>query len=181
MLLLWILTDEEAHERILHIYRRYHDDMIRFARGRLRRLGDANYLADSEDIVQNAFVKITKYIDSIDMERSEKEVRVYILSIVVNEINTFFAKKEAIADPEDIEGSEDDFFEKLQLREQYQSVLEAMRSLDIKYVTVLWYKYYKNYDVGHIAALLGITEKAVYTRILRAKKMLLERLGKEKR
>ena len=145
MLLLWILTDEEAHERILRIYRRFHDDMIRFARVRLRRMGDVNYLADSEDVVQNAFVKITKYIDAIDMERSEKEMRVYIFSIVVNEIHTFFAKREVIADVEDLEGGEDDFFEQLQLKEQYQSVLDAMRSLDVKYITVLWYKYYKNY------------------------------------
>ena len=182
ILLLWMLTDEQAHDRILHIYYRHHDDMIRFARARLRKMGDANYLADSEDIVQNAFVKIIKYIDAIDLGRSEKQVKIYLMSIVVNEINTFLSKKasvvglDEIAETEDID---DTFYEQLQLQDCRQSILDAMRSLDSKYLAVLWYRYYKNYSVEQIARLIGITEKAVYTRLLRAKKMLIEQLGKE--
>jgi RNA polymerase sigma-70 factor (ECF subfamily) len=156
--------------------------MIRFARARLRKMGDANYLADSEDIVQNAFVKIIKYIDAIDLGRSEKQVKIYLMSIVVNEINTFLSKKasvvglDEIAETEDID---DTFYEQLQLQDCRQSILDAMRSLDSKYLAVLWYRYYKNYSVEQIARLIGITEKAVYTRLLRAKKMLIEQLGKE--
>ena len=182
ILLLWMLTDEQAHDRILHIYHRHHDDMIRFARARLRKMGDANYFADSEDIVQNAFVKIIKYIDAIDLGRSEKQVKIYLMSIVVNEINTFLSKKasvvglDEIAEAEDID---DTFYEQLQLQDCRQSILDAMRSLDSKYLAVLWYRYYKNYSVEQIARLIGITEKAVYTRLLRAKKMLIEQLGKE--
>lgn len=182
ILLLWMLTDEQAHDRILHIYHRHHDDMIRFARARLRKMGDANYLADSEDIVQNAFVKIIKYIDAIDLGRSEKQVKIYLMSIVVNEINTFLSKKasvvglDEIAETEDID---DTFYEQLQLQDCRQSILDAMRSLDSKYLAALWYRYYKNYSVEQIARMIGITEKAVYTRLLRAKKMLIEQLGKE--
>ena len=79
MLLLWILTDEEAHERILRIYRRFHDDMIHFARVRLRRMGDVNYLADSEDVVQNAFVKITKYKPAFPFRFAPCQSHQYIL------------------------------------------------------------------------------------------------------
>ena len=180
LLALWTLTDEESQRRILQIYYQYHDDMIRFARARLRRMGDANEQADSEDVVQNAFVKIIKYIHAIDLQRGEKQLRVYLFSIVANEVNAFLSDREELAELDDAQMAlaDADFF--AGLPSQGAGVLEAMRSLDVKYLSVLWYRYYQNYDIAQISRMLGISEKAVYTRILRAKNMLRERLGKEK-
>lgn len=78
--------------------------MMRVAKSRMRRFGMQNYELDAEDAVQNAFVKITKYIDKIDFHAEDM-------------------------------------------------------------------------DVPEIAYLLGLPEKTVYTRLYRAKKILLEALN----
>ena len=63
------IADEKDHAKIEYLYNRYHEDMIRFARYRLRQKKMPNYELDAEDAVQNAFLKITKYIDKVDFTR----------------------------------------------------------------------------------------------------------------
>ena len=79
------LADEKDHAKIEYLYRRYHNDMLRFARSRLHQMGMPNYELDAEDAVQNAFFKITKYIRKIDFTAEEKEIKAYVLRIVANE------------------------------------------------------------------------------------------------
>lgn len=83
--------------------------------------------ADTEDIVQNAFIKIYKSLDRFDINQAFYP---YFFTIVKNEINEFFRKNkkilplhEEIAAPE----LEDEFgFELLihDLRPEYKRVLE---------------------------------------------------------
>ena len=54
------LTDEDSQKKIETIYSKYHYDMLRFARYSLRKKGASNIESGAEDVVQNAFLKITK-------------------------------------------------------------------------------------------------------------------------
>ena len=178
---LLMIADESNREKIEYIYNRYHDDMIRFARYRLRCLGISSYELDSEDVVQNAFLKIVKYIDAIDISKSEKQLKMYIFSIVANETKNFTGDN---MDYDDIDiysetMTDEDFFEKLQIDIRHDSIVEKIKQLDEKYsITFLLY-YDKGMDVKKISELMGIAEKTVYTRLERGKRLLLDELPKE--
>ena len=82
------LSDESNHSKIEHIYHTYHDYMMRYAVSKFQTLGRTNFKYNAEDAVQNAFMKITKYIDKIDFTRGEKDVKNYCFTILSNEICT---------------------------------------------------------------------------------------------
>ena len=88
---LLMIADESNREKIEYIYYKYHDDMIRFARYKLKDFDIDSYELDSEDVVQNAFLKIVKYIDAIDISKPENQLKSYIFSIVAfkREKNSF--------------------------------------------------------------------------------------------
>ena len=177
---LLMIADESNREKIEYIYYKYHDDMIRFARHRLKYLGISSYELDSEDVVQNAFLKIVKYIDAIDISKPENQLKNYIFSIVVNETLNFM---EDNADYDDIdtyiEMPDEYFFDKLQINIRYEHVVEKIKQLDERYSITLLLYYGEEMDVKKISELMGVAEKTIYTRLERGKKLLLEDLSKE--
>ena len=177
---LLMIAEEGNREKIEYIYYKYHDDMIRFARHRLKYLGISSYELDSEDVVQNAFLKIVKYIDAIDISKPENQLRTYIFSIVVNETLNFV---EDNADYDDIdtyiEMPDEYFFDKLQINIRYWHVVEKIKQLDERYSITLLLYYGEEMEVKKISELMGVAEKTVYTHLERGKKLLLEELSKE--
>ena len=63
--------------------------------------------------------------------------------------------------------------------EKFRAVVDAVKRLEDKYSNALYLYYVTERPIREIAALLGVPEKTVYTRIERGKKKLLEMLGKE--
>lgn len=173
------IADERDHAKVEYIYHRYHKDMLRVAKARLHGWGVPNYELDAEDAVQNAFVKIIKHINKIDFSADEKAIRAYILKIVANEAADM-AEDHRITD--DISELEDriedgDFFGEMRVQERYEDVLEAIQQLDERYSIPLSLRVGENMEIKEIAKLLGIAEKSVYTRLERARKMLIEILN----
>lgn len=178
---LLMIAAEGDRERIEYLYNKYHSDMMRLARHILKKRDVESYVLDAEDIVQNAFFKIVKYIDAIDFSKPERQVKTYIFSIVVNEAKNFIADKEYA---DNIDGylytlSDDDFFKKMKVHMQYETVVEQIKQLDEKYsITMLLY-YCEEMDVKTISEIMGIAEKTVYTRLERGKRLLLDKLSQE--
>lgn len=174
--LLLSIVDESDHEKITYLYKHFHDDMIRFAKHRLYMAHVPNYGMDAEDAVQDAFLKISKYIKSVNLDVSDRELKAYMLSIVSNAVADQLKKMERVEnidDHFDIK-SDENFVEELMIQEQYGEVVTAIEQMDEKYRVVLLYRFGQGYDVKQIAEMLGIPEKTVYTRILRAQKKLRE-------
>ena len=73
------LTDESNRGKVEELYHKYHDYMIKCAVTKFKSLGRSNCVYDAEDAVQNAFMKITKYIHKIDFSRTETDVKNYCL------------------------------------------------------------------------------------------------------
>ena len=172
------LTDESNHGKIEHLYNTYHDYMMKCAVTKFKSLGRSNYIYDSEDAVQNAFMKITKHIDNIDFSRGEKDVKNYCLSILSNEICNILSENQ-----ENFEKSEEfcfqdqyNFIDELEIRERYDEIVNAIEKLDDKYSTTLYLTFCKNMTPKQIAQMMGISVKTVYTRLARGKKVLLEYL-----
>ena len=177
------IADESDHAKVEYIYNRFHKDMLRVAKARLYRFGIPNYELDAEDIVQNAFVKIVKYIKRIDFTAEDGTIRAYVLKIVVNEAISAAEDYRATDDISEMaERLEDgDFFGQMRVQERYEDVLEAIGKLDELYSIPLSLRYGENMEIKEIAELLGLAEKSVYTRLERARKMLIEKLNGGKR
>jgi RNA polymerase sigma-70 factor (ECF subfamily) len=156
--------------------------MVRLAKRRLHLAHASNCALDAEDVVQNAFVKITKYIKSVNIDVSEKELKSYVLSIVANAVNDFLKKQTDVENLDDYLNTqgEDNFVEDLMIHEQYERVVAMIEQMDEKYRLVLLYRFSKGYQIKQIAELLDVPEKTVYTRISRAQKILREMVKKER-
>lgn len=172
------ISEESDHDKIVYLYNSFHDDMLGLAKSRLRTAGMANYETDAEDVVQNAFVKITKYIGRINFEMSEREIKSYVLSIVANETTNIMNDHVFFEDLDNhVETvSEESFVKELLIRERYQEVMSAIEAMDEKYRTALLFRYGMEYEVKQMAELFEIPEKTVYTRIERGQKLLLQML-----
>lgn len=172
------LTDESNYGKIEHIYNTYHDYMMKYAVGKFQAMGRINSVYDAEDAVQNAFVKITKYIDLIDFSRGEKDVKNYCFSILNNEICNVLSdnKKNFEFNEEFYEEDWYSFVEKLEMQENYNKVVKAIEALDEKYSATLFLVFCKEKTVNEVAKMMGISKKTVYTRLARGKKLLLDSL-----
>ena len=179
--LLLMLTDEEHHDKIKFLYDTFHADMLRFARHRLRQMGIHSYDVDAEDVVQNSFIKIIKYIDRIDLGVPNRKIKAYLLSIVVNECNDFVREQQEVESIDNYEETleDGDFFGALRMEQRYDTVMQAIGALEERYSFTLFYRYAKNMSVADIAQTMGVPEKTVYTRLERGKRLLLQLLGKE--
>ena len=173
------IADESDHAKVEYIYHRYHDEMLRVAKARLHRRGVPNYESDAEDAVQNAFVKIVKHINKIDFSMEERSIRAYILKIVANEAISVANDYQLVEDIDEFADriEDGDFFGMLRVQERYEDVIEAIQQLDERYSIPLALRCGENMDVKEIAELLGISDKSVYTRLERARKMLIEILN----
>ncbi len=177
--ILLTMVDDDNKPKIRYLYKTYHEDMIRFARAKLRQMNCREYYYDAEDVVQEAFLRIVKYIDHIHIRGDEKSLKAYLLTVVANRIAElskeahFEASEEVLAFTE----SEEDFFELLALRERVKAVSFAIEKLDERYKIVLFYHYRREMSVKEIAAVLEIPENTVKTRLARGRAGILKQLG----
>ena len=169
------LTDESNHGKVEHIYNTYHDYMMRYAIGKLQAKGRTNFGYDAEDAVQNAFMKIVKYIDNIDFSRGEKNVKNYCISILNNEIcNVLGDNEEKFEFFEEFHAEKEyNFIEELEIRDSYERVVQGIKALDEKYSTTLFLIFCEEKTVNQVAEMMGLAPKTVYTRLARGKELLL--------
>ena len=102
----------------------------------------------------------------------------YLLTIVSNECARFMSQRR-VDEPLEQDVETEDFVERIEVRERYRAVVDAIKRLDDKYSNALYLHYVMEKSVKEVAVLLGVPEKTVYTRLERGKKKLLEILGKE--
>lgn len=172
------ISDSSDHEKITRIYNGYHLFMLKYATGKLKNFGRRNYVYEAEDVVQNSFMKIIRYIDDVDFSLGEKCVKNYIFAILNNEICNFMNdnKELDVFDEAFCEEAEYDFLEKIHIKESYNDVVKAIENLEERYSATLFLFYCKEMSVNSISELMGISTKTVYTRIARGKIKLLDSL-----
>ena len=172
-MLQYLLTISEPsdHEKIERLYNDYHLYMIKYAPGKLQDSGRRNYVYEAEDVVQNSFVKITRYIKNIDLSLGEKCVKNYVFTILNNEITNFLNDNEELdeIDEDFYKEAEYDFLEELDIKESYEEAVKAIENLEERYSMTLFLFFCKEMSVGRISKFMGISEKTVYTRIARGK------------
>ena len=181
LLFLHTLTDESHYSKVEYIYNTFHDDMLRLAISMLKKASHPNYEQDAEDVVQNAFVKITKHIEKIDFSVGHKQIKAYIFSIVANEVYNLQADYTYFEDIEPYTNllSDQEFFDTMKINERYEMVIRAIEQLDDKYRLTLLFRFRDDMSVKEVASMMGLSEKTVYTRLERGKRLLLDHIERE--
>jgi len=176
LLLIMMIADEKNCDKMLGIYEKYHDNMLRYARSLLRCFGDKRYMKDGEDVIQSAFVRITKAIDGIDTTLPENVLGGYLMKIVKNEVIDFMKKQRnhASLDETLMICEECDYLEEFAKKELYIKVVKEIDKLDVIYRDVLRMNLIENMSIEEIAKALDVPPKTLYTRRARGIAILRE-------
>lgn len=155
------------------IYERYKNLMFYTANSVL---GDTR---DSEDIVQDAFMKIIEIIDDID-DPNSPQTRCLIVTITENKAIDLYRKRKAktvVPFEEEHTGvPEQSLIDQI---EENDRLVKAIALLPGKYREVLLLKYAQGYSVDEIAKILSTTKENVKKTIQRARKKLGDYLDRE--
>ncbi len=185
-MLLFLLSllegDPEGSQKVEYIYNHFHDDMVRLAQIRLSlyRIPPSEW--DAEDIVQESFLRITKYIHCFDLSLGDERIKSYTLMVVINVIRDVAKKRKPTDNIDDHEfelfDDSSDFIEEFRQKEEYNRVVDAIEHLSDIYRIVFTYRYMQGISVREMAVILGIPQKTVETRLTRGKAQLKELLEK---
>ena len=172
--LLLAVSDEDDRHRISKIYKAYHDDMLSVAQNKLKGQRNADTLA--EEAVENAFFKISKYLNSI--KARGRALRAYVITVTVNEcINVIEDVRDDLSIRDDFPDphfTEEGFIEELHMRERYETVVEGIRLLPDRYRVPMFLRFVEDISPDEIAEQLDIPVKTVYTRLDRGREILKE-------
>jgi RNA polymerase sigma-70 factor (ECF subfamily) len=179
---------DEARERVVYLYKTYHDKMVRLAKRRLQLSGWHNYVYDAEDVVQEAFVKLVKYAHRIDFSVEPPVLEAYVLTTVANAASSFLSAegKGSVQYIEDVtepiyDADADAVFEQIEREEQYGKVVGEILLMDEIYSAPLLLRYGMELSVQEIADILSVPEKTVYTRLGRGIDKIKRIIGAEDR
>ena len=128
--------------------------------------------ADSDDIVQDTFMKYYTMDNEFD---SEEHIKAWLLRTAVNkakDITRSFRWKNVV--------TWEDYMDDLQFEEPEDNRLfEAVMQLPEKYRIVIHLFYYENYSIADMAAMLGSREGTVKSQLNRGRKLLKKMLTDE--
>ena len=131
----------------------------------------------AEDIFQEVFIKVNKYISSF---KKESSIKTWIIKITINTCKDYlkssWKKKivylENFNHNENIEPADDNIISS----EKSNSIIKEILSLPEKYKDVIILYYYKCFNTLEISKILNIPEATVRTRMKRAREILKEKL-----
>lgn len=162
-------------KRVEQLYDEYKNVMFGTA------LGIVKDTAQAEDIVQFAFLRIIKHIEKLSGLPCN-ELKGYIVLIIKNLSIDFLRKRKnentvpiEDLDCEDKGSVEDIAMAKLEL----SRIRESLKTMDGKYSLPLIMKYSLGFTHAEIADMLGISAENAKVRCHRAKRMLMDAIGRE--
>lgn len=176
---LLLVEDEKKRDKLEELYITYRKELYYVAYQILKDYHDA------EDVIQNAFIKISKYLDKIGEIRCKK-TRGYLVIIVRNlSYDRYNEKKKSVLVDfmdETVEETESDVsLENHVLNlERGKELAEALAKINTGYADLLTLKYYYEYSTPEIADLVNLSYDVVCVRMNRAKAALRKILSKGK-
>ena len=169
--LLLMNENQEKQNKLEELYITYHKELYYVA---YRILHDYQ---DAEDIIQNAFVKISKYLEKIG-EIKCKKTRAYLVIIVRNLSFDRYNERKRITPVDFLEETEEEIDGKQSLEdyvlnlERGQELAAALSKINPGYADILALKYYYEYSIPEIAELINTSYNFVSVKLNRAKAAL---------
>jgi RNA polymerase sigma-70 factor (ECF subfamily) len=129
----------------------------------------------AEDIMQNAFIKAFKHIDSY---KNEVAFGAWLKRIVINQSIDYLKQKklDLVAINEEVTTVTEENNWNIETELSTDEIVEKIYQLKEKYKLVLSLYLLEGYDHQEIASILNITENTSRTHLLRGKKILKEQL-----
>ena len=124
---------------------------------------------DAEDVVQTAFLKLLECDTSF---QDETHIRRWLIRVAVNESHSlwrsFWRRNVSSLDGQTVEPAFS--------QPEHSDLFYAVQGLPVRYREVVHLYYYEEYSIREIAALLRLSETAVQTRLMRARRKLKQKL-----
>jgi RNA polymerase sigma-70 factor (ECF subfamily) len=134
--------------------------------------------SQAEDAVQEALIQIWRHIPSL---RSDKSVKSWLISIVVNEVKQQYRRKRqetvSLFEMPDIPDAQVDTEDALIRHEEQEIIKEAIKRLPSDQREAVILRYYSELTVPEIAQVLRQPEGTIKSRLSRAREKLAEILG----
>ena len=135
-------------------------------------------LSGSEDVVQDTFVKVWLQCGEL---KNDSGFKAWMMQILVRTAYKSGKKKSRELPDEDIlvkadKGQRFSSVDQVIAQEEAEMIAGAVKALPIKQRTVVVLYYYQEYRVNEIAAMLGVLEGTVKSRLHTARKMLRKSL-----
>lgn len=171
MLAFYLMSLESDDDRKLfeYLYREYKNRLYYIAYKMIENESSA------EDAVHDTYMKVINHIEKF-YDISKEYERNLIILILKNTVRDMIKKNRSEPVPLDEEEYQSKY--NLVYDDSYnpdkEEVKDCLKLLNEKYRTVLELKYYHGLKEHEIADILGIGNKAVNSRIFRAKKMLAD-------
>lgn len=154
-----------SEKEITEIYERHVDMVYRICFSYLKNT------MDTEDMVQNTFMKIFDSSITFDGPEHEKAWLIVTASnLCKNHLKHWWQKR---GDLEDYHGAESQDFK------GESELLDAVQRLPEKYRIVLYLYYYEGYDTNEIAKLLNKPSSTIRNDLHRGRKSLKEMIGED--
>jgi len=140
---------------------------------------------DVDDVLQDICVRVISKIETI---REPERFRPWLATLAQRQAlrHRRQKKQNPISLTEELANWQCDektpqFLEKIEQKEQYQQIIKAVKLLPEKYRKVFILQYSGDLTYGQIAEILGIPVTTVQIRLVRARRMIYDRLkGKDK-
>lgn len=138
-------------------------------------------LSDSEDVVQETFVKVWMHCREL---KNEGGFKAWMMRILVRTAYKCGKKRSRELPDEDImkkadESQDISFTEEVIAQEEAKRIAAAVKSLPVKQRTVVVLYYYRECSVSEIAGMLGVLEGTVKSRLHTARKILRGKLERD--
>lgn len=174
MLLVILSGIETADERDLFesVYYRYRNLLFCVAKNIV------SNDADAEDVLQNAFIKISQNLDCIDTVEGRKTCS-FLIVITKNTAYDFLRKRKNEALPLEEVGERefsDNSFEQTVINGDYKVICKCISELPQPYNEALYFHYVYDFSVKKTAQLLGRKTATVKMQLVRGKRLLLSKL-----
>lgn len=137
--------------------------------------------ADREDAFQETFLRYARYEGAFNDEDHRKAWLIRVAANICKDMLKSSAAR--VASLDDMEAGGDwsapvgDDGQEAQRKLVGEELLAVLRSLDERYRSVLYLKYYEGYTAAEIGEMLGMPENTVYTDLARGRQKLKEALG----
>ena len=176
MIIFGLVDTEEEQDKLEALFHRYKGMMFSTIKGIIK---DKEL---SEDILQEALIKIANNIDKVNDDIHSNDAKSFIMTITKNTALDYYRKN---AKRREVECFIEDFEENVfcDFDEVHASKLDTenkiifvIKNMKENYRDIFMLKYVHGFENEEIAKLLRIKEETVRQRISRGKKMLEEKL-----
>ncbi len=138
---------------------------------------------DAQDVLQDTFVTVCLEINRL---KNPEAFTAWFYRILTNNARSILKKHKRELPKEENEMQQinmkvqEDFSDMLLKQEEHKHLRRLINQMDEKYRTVIVLYYFNEFSVGDIAQIAGCSQGTVKSRLFKARKILEEKLSKQK-